>query len=643
MAAGQPGMGQAPASPQQVPSNAAIPQFYATDYGAYTEEAKNIKTGEGGDFHDKWPGSTDGTATNYLLRIGPPLTADRRFARHVLKFFIPKNFNDDASEKDVFIWPEGSEQVLGVPCPFVDAVSQLKQRGVSESLLEDFDPVECFYGQGWFRDPENGVNVERTKPKWINFKKSMYNKIVSIIANQGQIYGDLFDPYSGWDLLITRSGTGKFGTSYDANAVPCKWCGTKGPLHPDQNVMQEMLSQMKPLDEQFPVPDANKLAEMQQAAQRLIDHFTSFSHNTFANSGVQVPGVSPGAPPTFPQQQAPPGVAPGPAAGQPAQPPQAGAQPSMPPANQGQPAMPPTGQGQPGMPPQAGAPPQGVPPQPGMAQQAANMGGGVPPQPGQPSFPEGAAGDSADQQVPPEQNVGGDDAPQDIQRHTLESAQQLATVWGLRPEWVSSVSDEGFFCTMQIPEGQFKHSGEWYYSLIEDVKKRGDGKGYPKAYKSDSLRGMKRHINTLLKKRGKTPVDWSGGGDEAPAPPPEPVGEPSLPAPGDAATAPQEQQAVPPAEPPPVAAEPPPFEGGTATESPPAAVPQEAQSPPPAVQTEQTGGQPPACYFDPNRSTETGYYVISGPNPMTCSTCPWEDPCQAAADQFASQNAATQG
>lgn len=613
-----------------------MPQFYGTSASTYEEEAKNIKQGEGGDYFDKWPGNTDGSPANYLLRIGPSMTPDGKFARQCLKFFVPKNLADPSSEKEVFIWPEGSEQTLG-QCPLLDALSQLKQMGVADSLLEDFEPQECFYTEGWMRD-ETFMNVNRTKPQWINLKKSMYNQLVQFVGNQQKLYGDLFDPYQGWDVLIVRSGTGRFGTKYQVSIVPCSWTGTKGPVHPDPAVAQQMLQQMKPLTDQFPLPSNEDLGRMNAAAQRLIDHYSRLGAAAYAATGAQVPAATPGAP-AWPQSQ--PAAAPGfPAAAPPAaapgvapvgQPPAAAAPGAAPPAAVAPPAagMPVgavPGQPTPGMPPAAG--------QPGMPPQAAAPPGAVPGQPvaGQPPFEQGTTGESAGQSVP-EQSEGGA-ATSATPKHTLESAKSLAPVWNLQPEWIVSVNDDGYWCTAQIPaEAGLGHDGEWYYSLVEDAAKKGPNKGYPKLWKTDSTRGMRRHITGLLKKRGETPpaatTTAGGNGQAAETPPPEPVAEPGLPSPEQTAAAPP--QAAAPAAPP--AAVPP-----AEAPAPAAAVPQPTELPPgptPGTQTEQSGGLPPQCYFDPNRLQETGYFVVSAANPMTCMTCPWEEPCKAAANEAA--------
>lgn len=643
-----PGVGVAPQSPQAAAAGqSGGPAYYSTSVDTYESEAKDIKSGEGGDYWDKWPGSTDGSATQYCVRVAPPLTTDGRFARSVLKFFIPKNFQDPEGEKDVFIWPEGSEQQLGQQNPLLGALSRLKQKGVDESLLEKFEPQECHYTQGWFRD-ETFVNVTRTKPQWINLKKSIYNQTVQIVGTQGKIYGDLFNPDNGWDLLVTRSGKGKFGTKYTVSVVPCSWMNTSGPLHPDPAVAAEMKRQMKSLAEQFPVPSPEMLAEMDQAAQRLEAAFQHYGVNAFATSGGQVPPYAGGAA-QFPQQQAPQGVGapaqqfqtPG---AQPGVPPQGAAPPAAAPAQPAAPAgYPPQGAapGQPAYPPQGAAPPAAAPGQPGYPPQPAPPAG----TPGQVPFEQGTADNSAVQQVP--QETTGGEGSQLTPVHTLESAQQLVQIWGLQPDWVTSISDDGYWCTVQIPAGQ-ENAGEYHYSLIEDLGKKGELKDRPKMWKSESTRGIKRHITGLLKKRGVVR-------EEQQQPPPTPVSEPTMPtanaappqqpqpAPPDAAPPqPQTQQQAPA---PPQAAPPvPPAEAPPQPQQPAAAPPQAPQQqgtaaqppgPAPGVQVENTGGGPPECYFDPNRPGETGFYVISPANPMTCTTCAWEESCKAAADTAA--------
>jgi len=585
------------APPQGAPSPhvaghaGATPRFY--DTADYSAEAKAVKSGEAGDFWDKWPGSTDGSPSQFHFRIGPSLTPDGKVVRQVLKFFVPKNFNDPQSEKDVFLWPEGSEQTTGRQNPILEAISRLKQVGVSEELLSDIDPVDCAYVQGWFRD-DTGVNVTRIKPQWINLKKSQYNQLVQAIGNQRKIYGDLFNPVNGWDWLITRSGSGRYNTKYTLSVVPCSWLGSSGPVHPDQNVARQMLDAMKPLTEQFPTPTPDQIGAMEEAARRIEDHFrrmsaTSYIHgSSFPSTNAGVPQMANGQ---FPSAAPPQGGQPGYPPQQ--QQPQSQQQPGYPPQQPQQPGYPPQG-GQPGYPPQGGQP--GYPPQ--------QMGATRP-------FDEGTP-DAAGQVVPT--TSGGQTSVQagSVLRYDLDGARMLVQNWGLHSEWVESVSEDGYWCRVVVPAAaQLGYEGEWFVSLIEDCGKRGEFAGKQKFWKTDSLRGLKRHINSLLQKRGVAVVESPE--ESAPA---TPVAEPPLP----------NLQSTPPA---PVPAQPAQPEQPVDINQPP--------GPYPGTSVESTGGRPPACYFNPNQPSSTGYYVVSAANPMQCLTCPWEERCKGASDQYRSQ------
>ena len=558
---------QIPPNPAaQIPPNPAaqIPQTYTTNTSTYAAEAKQIKSSSGGDFWDKWPGSTDGSPTNYLLRIAPSLTPDGTFAREVMKFFIPKNFSDPSSEKDVLIWPEGSEQQIG-PCPILEVLGQLQQLGVKASMLEDLEPTECFYAQGWFRD-ESFINVTRTKPYWINLKKSMYNKLVQYLGGaQAKIYGDPFDPNNGSDVSIVRSGQGRYGTKYETSIVPCPWLGSRGPVHPDASVAQEMLSQMTPLDKAFPAPSGDDLQRFRDAAQRIMSHFSRFGVAAYATAGAQIPQTAAGTP-QWPQQQQPtafPNVA-GPV-------------------------------GVPGVP---GAP--GVPGVPGAVSPPPTTGA-----PGTVPFEQGTSGSPASQTVP-ENSIGGEDS------FTTEKVKQLVAVWGIHPDWVTFVNDDLRWCTVEIPaDGGLDVSGTYYYSLIEEKGKRGALKGLPKMWRTNHLRGIKKHTTSLAKKLSEQPISSDSVSSSLPSSVPLqstqadviPVAEPVLPTDSSLATS----------------------SNGSVADN---------QQPGPSVgtQVETNGGQRPVCFFDQTRPQETGFFVVSARNPLTCATCPWEQACQQAAN-----------
>lgn len=691
---------QRPAAAAAVATAPANVQFFGVSVQTYQSEAQSIKESSAGDFIDKLEGNADGSMSNHVIRIGPPLTADGRFARFVLKFFIPKNLADPSQGKDVFFWPEGADQALG-KCPLIDCLERLKQMGMAEAVIGPLEPNEFFYVQGWMRD-ETFVNLKRTKPSWINLKKSIYNQVVQFIANQSQLYGDLFNPHSGWDIMVTRQGKG-LGTKYQTSVVPCSWTGARGPIHPDQNVVEECLRGMKPLPEQFPIPNAQDIAQMQDAAKRIMDHFNRMGFHPGAMvpafnpghpnypqmaqpgaappvygappgyttppgysvpqgmvpgapqigapmgaPGMGAPPQSPGMPPGYapPQQQfAPPAGAPGypPQGGPPGYPPQAGPPGYPPQAGPGVPGMPP-GFPAPGMAPPGFAPP-GMPP--GMAP---GMQPGYPPQGQPPQFgaqPQRSFNDApADAASQPglQTTVGGAAAPVTgaTPRRSLDEARALVQLWGLQPAWVASVSPEGYMATVMIPadaQGVEGAGATWYYSLVEECYSKGDKKGQPKAWRSESTRGLKRHVNTILKKNGEQPIGGVDAETETPAAPPQPVAEPVLPAPGVPSGIPpqvpqpgfpQMQEAMPQQQ----------FQAPPQGMPPPAAYPQQQAAPIPAVaNTQPAPGQNgyPQCFFNPQYPDQTGFYVISARNPTTCATCPVEDPCMAAANQAQAQ------
>ena len=354
----QPQQGGYQAYPQGYGQSVAVTtQFFEPNYDYYTQQAKEAKAADEGDFLEKFEGNQDGSMRPTTIRIAPSVSQDGRIDRRVTKYYVPKSFTDESAGFEVFQWPEDATQKLGVKCPVEDALNRLKQLGVPESCFSGMLPSECIYVQGWVRDPNTMVSFTRNKPKFINLKQTIFNSLISQSNQNRAVYGNVYSPYEGWDVTIGKSGKG-MQTRYTTSITPVMFTGGRGPLLPDPNATNECINQLIPLTEKFPVPNPEAVAAMQVAATRIFDHF---SRMAMYGQQQSVPGYNPTA--QYPQLGQQPQQGGFPPQGQ--MPPQQQPGPVGQPMGMGGASPSPMGMPPQGMPPQAGrppGPPQGPPP-----------------------------------------------------------------------------------------------------------------------------------------------------------------------------------------------------------------------------------------------------------------------------------------
>lgn len=125
-----------------------------------------------------------------------------------------------------FKWPGRKNNTIincrnmmaGERCPVCEAMNQLKKSPDQEkrTLAEELFPKFRAFGNIAIRKVDAAGNVVGTDgPKKCGFGKKVFEKFLSLRRNPD--YGDITDPSDdGVDITITRKGTGKNDTSYDA-------------------------------------------------------------------------------------------------------------------------------------------------------------------------------------------------------------------------------------------------------------------------------------------------------------------------------------------------------------------------------------------------------------------------------------------
>jgi hypothetical protein len=186
-------------------SNEADPRQNLVKYGSYSEEAAQHEREEaekgGGDFYKFSVGKN-------VIRILPPAVGCSSPFMVVWQHFVqlpgmsnPASFNCPL-------------KMLGKPCPVCQKVSALRASGnpADYDLAGDYLPRLRIYGSIIVRGIVRGE--EDKGPRVCAFGKSIHEELLSIRED-----GDFTDPISGFDVTITRVGTGKNDTSYSVKAA----------------------------------------------------------------------------------------------------------------------------------------------------------------------------------------------------------------------------------------------------------------------------------------------------------------------------------------------------------------------------------------------------------------------------------------
>ena len=134
-------------------------------------------------------------------------------------------------------------------CPICDYVKQLK---------DSEDPADKRQADDMGQRMKYAMCVlplegeDRGKVQVFMAPKKIWSKIISLGGDSE--YGDVTHPYEGFDLKLTKSGTGKKGTEYDA--VPVR---NPSPIAADKDEVEEILANQFDLWRFKVVPSADEV------------------------------------------------------------------------------------------------------------------------------------------------------------------------------------------------------------------------------------------------------------------------------------------------------------------------------------------------------------------------------------------------
>ena len=170
------------------------------------------------------------------MRIKSP-GDDQEFGMEVVQFYIPG------------VGRVISPATFDEPCSFIEKHEELKQSKdeVDKELAKRLIPRRRYVIGGiiYKDDKGNGVDYEGQN-RGVLIAGAVYQDIIDLYLDEDEA-GDMTDPVTGYDIKITRSGSGKFDTTYSVRQ--CKPSKLDKKYRSDLDLEKIVRDQIKPYDE----------------------------------------------------------------------------------------------------------------------------------------------------------------------------------------------------------------------------------------------------------------------------------------------------------------------------------------------------------------------------------------------------------
>lgn len=134
---------------------------------------------------------------------------DKEIGLEVIQFYVPKNSVISAATFDD-------------PCPFMEKYQELKNSKDEDDqeLAGRLVPRRRYIVGGTVFKDEKGKEIDPDNTrKPIMIPRSVYQDIIELYLEEDD-WGDMTDPDDGYDIKITRTGTGKNDTKYSVTPCP---------------------------------------------------------------------------------------------------------------------------------------------------------------------------------------------------------------------------------------------------------------------------------------------------------------------------------------------------------------------------------------------------------------------------------------
>lgn len=180
------------------------------------------------------------------LRFLPPLAGEKTPFKVVSEHYITAKNGQGVS----FACPRAEQ----MPCPACDEFFRLKK---SSNPLDQEDAYKYRV-----RTKVYANVIDRNKPdgvKILTFPKTVWSGLMRI-AKDSEEGGDFTNPTDeGFDIIITREGTGKLDTTYAVNAAR-----SASPLAEDATQIDEIINSQYDLEKYTRIPSLDEVLAMMQ-------------------------------------------------------------------------------------------------------------------------------------------------------------------------------------------------------------------------------------------------------------------------------------------------------------------------------------------------------------------------------------------
>lgn len=170
------------------------------------------------------------------MRIKSP-GDDQELGMEVVQFYIPG------------VGGVISPATFDEPCPFMEKYEELKQSKDEDDkeLAKRLIPRRRYVIGGIIYKDDKGTGVDyEGQNRGVLIAGAVYQDIIDLYLDEDEA-GDMTDPVTGYDIKITRSGSGKFDTTYSVRQ--CKPSKLDKKYRSDLDLEKIVRDQIKPYDE----------------------------------------------------------------------------------------------------------------------------------------------------------------------------------------------------------------------------------------------------------------------------------------------------------------------------------------------------------------------------------------------------------
>ena len=170
------------------------------------------------------------------IRIKSP-GDDQELGMEVIQFYIPG------------VGGIISPATFDEPCPFMEKYEELKSSKDEDDkeLAKKLIPRKRFVIGGIIYEDDKGSKVAYDgQNRGVLIAGQVYQDIIDLYLDEDEA-GDMTDPVTGYDIKITRSGSGKFDTTYSVRQ--CKPSKLDKKYRSELDLEKIVRDQIKPYDE----------------------------------------------------------------------------------------------------------------------------------------------------------------------------------------------------------------------------------------------------------------------------------------------------------------------------------------------------------------------------------------------------------